>query len=92
MKLALSVGIKLLKLMEQNIQSEVDIFKAAKDTIFNIPIKIKNNSGQVLEYILQPRNKRLGLLLVPKMVKKEDIFEIKPDDLKNIIDELKNKK
>jgi len=26
------------------------------------------------------------------MVKKEDIFEIKPDDLKNIIDELKNKK
>ena len=53
------------------------------------PIKIKNNSGQVLEYIVQPRNKRLGLLLVPKMVKKEDIFEIKPDDLKNIIDELK---
>ena len=46
----------------------------------------------MLEYILQPRNKRLGLLLVPKMVKKEDIFEIKPDDLKNIIDELKNKK
>ena len=85
-------GDKIIEINGQNIQSEVDIFKAAKDTIFNIPIKIKNNSGQVLEYILQPRNKRLGLLLVPKMVKKEDIFEIKPDDLKNIIDELKNKK
>ena len=85
-------GDKIIEINGQNIQSEVDIFKAAKDTIFNIPIKIKNNSGQVLEYIVQPRNKRLGLLLVPKMVKKEDIFEIKPDDLKNIIDELKNKK
>ena len=55
-------------------------------------MKVKNNSGQVLEYIVQPRNKRLGLLLVPKMVKREDMFEIKPDDLKNIINELKNKK
>ena len=31
------------------------------------------------------------MLLVPKVVKKEDMFEIKPDDLKNIINDLKNK-
>ena len=85
-------GDKIIEINGQNISSEGDIFKAARDTIFKMPIKIKNNSGQVLEYIIQPRNKRLGLLLVPKMVRKEDMFEIKPDDLKNIIDELKNKK
>ena len=85
-------GDKIIEINGQNIKSEGDIFKAARDSILKVPIKVKNNSGQVLEYVVQPRNKRLGLLLVPKMVKREDMFEIKPDDLKNIINELKNKK
>ena len=85
-------GDKIIEINGQSIKSEGDIFKAARDSILKVPMKIKNDSGQVLEYIIQPRNKRLGLLLVPKMVKKEDMFEIRPDDLKNIIDELKNKK
>ena len=85
-------GDKIIEVNGQNIKSEGDIFKAARDSIFKVPMKVKNNSGQVLEYIIQPRNKRLGLLLVPKMVKREDMFEIKPDDIKNIINELKNKK
>ncbi len=85
-------GDKIIEINGQNIKSEGDIFKAARDCILKVPMKVKNNSGQVLEYIIQPRNKRLGLLLVPKMVKREDMFEIKPDDIKNIINELKNKK
>lgn len=85
-------GDKIIEINGQNIKSEGDIFKAARDSILKVPMKVKNNSGQVLEYIVQPRNKRLGLLLVPKIVKREDMFEIKPDDLKNIINELKNKK
>ena len=85
-------GDKIIEINGQNIKSEGDIFKVARDSILKVPMKVKNNSGQVLEYIIQPRNKRLGLLLVPKMVKREDMFEIKPDDLKNIINELKNKK
>ena len=85
-------GDKIIEINGQNIKSEGDIFKAARESILKIPIKVKNNSGQVLEYVVQPRNKRLGLLLVPKMVKIEDMMEIKPDDLKNIISELKNKR
>ena len=85
-------GDKIIEINGQNIKSEGDIFKAARESILKIPIKVKNNSGQVLEYVVQPRNKKLGLLLVPKMVKTEDMMEIKPDDLKNIISELKNKR
>ena len=85
-------GDKIIEINGQNIKSEGDIFKAARESILKIPIKVKNNSGQVLEYVVQPRNKRLGILLVPKMVKTEDMLEIKPDDLKNIISELKNKR
>lgn len=84
-------GDKIIEINGQSIKSEVDILKIARESIFKVPVKIKNNSGQVLEYIIQPRNKRLGMLLVPKLVKREDIFEIKADDLKNIINELKNK-
>ena len=85
-------GDKIIEINGQNIKSEGDIFKAARDSILKVPMKVKNNSGQVLEYVIQPRNKRLGLLLVPKMVKREDMFEIKPDDINNIINEIKNKK
>lgn len=84
-------GDKIIEINGQNISSEVDIFKAEKESIFKIPLKIKKNSGQVLDYVIQSRNKRLGLLLVPRMVKKEDIFEIKTDDFKNIINDVKNK-
>lgn len=84
-------GDKIIEINGQSIKSEVDILKIARESIFKVPVKIKNNSGQVLEYIIQPRNKRLGMLLVPRLVKREDIFEIKADDLKNIINELKNK-
>ena len=76
----------------EKIKSEVDIFNAIKESIFKISIKIKNNSGQVLEYNIQPRNKILGVLLVPKMVKREDMIEINQEDLKDIINEIKNKK
>lgn len=84
-------GDKIIEVNGEKIKSETDIFKYIKETIFKISIKIKNNSGQVLEYNLQPRNKSLGMLLVPKMIKKENIIEIKSEDLKDIIDKFKNK-
>lgn len=85
-------GDKIIEVNGEKIKSEVDIFKAIKESIFKISIKIKNNSGQVLEYNIQPRNKILGVLLVPKMVKREDMIEINQEDLKDIINEIKNKK
>ena len=42
--------------------------------------------------MVQPRNKRLGILLVPRMVKQEDILGVGADDLKKVLDELRNKK
>lgn len=85
-------GDKIVEINGASIETEGDIFKIARDSVFKIPIKVKDNSGQVLEYFIQPRNKRLGVLLVPKMVKKEDMFEIGSDDIKNIIEEIKSNK
>ena len=67
-------GDKIIEVNGEKIKSEVDIFNAIKESIFKISIKIKNNSGQVLEYNIQPRNKILGVLLVPKDVYKRQIY------------------
>ena len=55
-------------------------------------IRIKKDAGNVVEYLVQPRNKRLGILLVPKMVKQEDILGVGADDLKKVLEELREKK
>ena len=60
--------------------------------MFKMQLSVKKKSGQVLEYFVQPRNKRIGILLVPKMVKVEDIVGADTEDFKRILEELKSKK
>lgn len=85
-------GDKILAINDEVVKSETDIFKLAKDSIFKLKIRIKKDAGNVVEYLVQPRNKRLGILLVPKMVKQEDILGVGADDLKKVLEELREKK
>ena len=57
-----------------------------------LPIKIKSKHGKINDYILQPGNRRLGVLLVPRMVKSESRIDISSDEFKRILEELKSKK
>lgn len=85
-------GDKILAINDEIIQSETDIFKIARDSIFKLKIKIKKDAGNIVEYLVQPRNKRLGILLVPKVVKEEDVLGVGKDDFKKMLEELRNKK
>lgn len=85
-------GDKIIAINDEEVKSEIDIFKIAKDSIFKLRIKIKKDAGNVVEYLVQPKNKRLGILLVPKMVNHEDIVGVGSDDLKKILEELRDKK
>lgn len=85
-------GDKIIAINDELIKSETDILKIAKDNIFKLKIKIKKDAGNIVEYFVQPKNKRLGMLLVPRMVRKEDIVGVGADDLKRILDELRNQK
>lgn len=85
-------GDKILSINGTSVTSEADILKAAKDGMFKMQLSVKKKSGQVLEYFVQPRNKRIGILLVPKMVKVEDIVGADTEDFKRILEELKSKK
>ena len=84
-------GDKVISVNNQNVQSEIDILKIAKDSIFEIAIKIKKEKGSIVEYLIRPKNKRLGILLVPKFTD-EKIIKVNPNEIKKIIEDLKNKK
>lgn len=85
-------GDKILEINNKKVLSEVDIFNTVKDSTVNITIKIKKFSGQIKDYKVEPKDRKIGILLVPKMIRKEDALEVENDDFKKILDELKKKK
>ena len=85
-------GDKILEINNQKVISEVDIFHTIKDSTVDITIKIKKFSGEIRDYVLKPKDKRIGLLLVPKMIRTESALGVENDDFKKILDELKKKK
>lgn len=85
-------GDKILAINGEPVTSEVDILKAVKESTAMLPIKIKSQYGKINDYILQPGNRRLGVLLVPRMVKSESRIDISSDEFKRILEELKSKK
>lgn len=85
-------GDKILEINGQKIESEGEVFKIVRDNIFKLTIKIRTKTGNIVEYLVQPRNKRLGMLLVPKMVKLDSIVSLDTDDFKKVLEELRSKK
>jgi len=85
-------GDKILEINNKKVLSEVDIFHTVKDSNHNITIKIKKFSGEIIDYVIKSKDKRVGILLVPKIIKKEDALDVENDDFKKILEELKKKK
>ncbi|MBU3108102.1 PDZ domain-containing protein [Clostridium gasigenes] len=85
-------GDKILEINNKKVLSEVDIFYTVKDSTIDITIKIKKFSGEIIDYVIKPKNKRVGILLVPKMIRKEDALGVENDDFKKILDEMRKKK
>ncbi|MBX7409611.1 PDZ domain-containing protein [Clostridium chauvoei] len=84
-------GDKIIKINDKPVLSEVEIFKAVRDNIYDITLTVKSISGEISEHVVKPINKRIGILLVPKMVKREDAIDINNDDFKKILEDLKRK-
>ena len=85
-------GDKILAVNGEAVTSEVDILNAVKEATSTLPIKIKSRYGKINDYILQLGNRRLGVLLVPRMIKDESRIDIGSDEFKRILEQLKIKK
>lgn len=85
-------GDKILEINNKKVLSEVDIFNSVKDSSINITIKVKKISGEMIDYVVKPKDKRIGILLVPKIIRREDALDVENNDFKKILDELKKRK
>ena len=85
-------GDKIMEVNNVKTVSEVEIFKIVRDSIEEISFKIRRISGEMLDLTIIPKNKRLGLLLVPKMVKVDDALSVDNDDFKKVLEQMKRKR
>lgn len=84
-------GDKILEINNEKIISEVDIFNTVRSTFTEINFKIRKISGEIVDLSVLPKKKRIGMLVVPKTVKKEDTIKIDNDNFKKILEEMKRK-
>lgn len=85
-------GDKIIQVNDIKAISEVEIFKIVKDNIHEISLKIRKISGEIVDLKVIPKNKRLGLLLVPKMVNVENALSVDNDNFKKVLEEMKRKR
>ena len=85
-------GDKILEVNKNKVISEVEIFKEVRESFSEIPFKIKKISGEIVDLNIKPKNKRIGMLLVPKMVKVDSTLSVDNDDFKKILEEMKRKR
>lgn len=85
-------GDKIIQVNDIKAVSEVEIFKNVKDNLHEISLKIRKISGEIVDLKVIPKNKRLGLLLVPKMVNVENALSVDNDNFKKVLEEMKRKR
>lgn len=88
----LCIGDKILKINDEVVTSEKQIFSIIRESIFPIKFQVKKCTGEIKDYSIKPREKKIGMLLVPKMVKKEDMLSFHSEDFKKVLEQLKKEK
>ncbi|MDU5105951.1 PDZ domain-containing protein [Clostridium sp.] len=84
-------GDKILAVNGQEVLSEIEIFKVVRENLNEIPFRVKKISGEIVDLRILPKNKKVGMLLVPRMVKADSAISVDNDDFKKVLDEMKRK-
>lgn len=84
-------GDKILEVNGEKVLSEVEIFKAVRENFNEISFKVKKITGEIVDLSILPKNKKVGMLLVPRMVKVDNTISVDNDDFKKVLDEMKKK-
>ena len=85
-------GDKILEVNKSKVISEVEIFQAVRESFSEISFRIKKISGEIVDLSIIPKNKRIGMLLVPRMVNVEDAISVDNENFKEVLEEMKRKR
>ena len=90
-KFGVDVGSKILSINNKNINSEAESYSILKANWYNAVLKIKDSKGIIREIQFRHnKNTRLGMLLVPRNVAKEDIIPVNDNSFKSVLSKFKN--
>lgn len=85
-------GDKIVEVNNQRVISEVEVLMAIKQNCADLALKIRKVSGEIVDYSIKAYNKRIGILIVPRMINKNNIKGIDNDsNFKKLLDELRKK-
>src|SRR5471030_1317210 len=86
----IDIESKLLSINDKNINSEAEAYSILRESLYNAVLKIKDSKGVIKDIKFRNnKNTRLGVLLVPRSVDKEDIIAVDDGSFKNILDRFK---
>jgi hypothetical protein len=87
----IDVENKLLLINNKTIDSESEAYSIMKENLYNAVLKIKDSNGIIKDIEFRhTRNTRLGMLLVPRSVEKEDVIPIDDSSFKSVLSALKS--
>ena len=90
-KFGVDVGSKILSINNKNINSESESYSILKANWYNAILKIKDSKGIIRDIEFRHnKNTRLGMLLVPRNVDKEDVIPVDDSSFKSVFSKLKN--
>ena len=85
-------GDKIIEINNEKVESELQIYKLAKESYVDLSFKIKKLTGEFITFKYKPtKNKSLGMVLVPRVIKKEDVIDFEANKFREILNRLKNK-
>lgn len=85
-------GDKIIEINDEKIFSELDAYNRIRESYLDMEVKIKDRKGHIISHSLKAnQDKRIGVVLVPKMVKTEDMINLDKKGFNEILDKLKDK-
>ncbi|SFD21840.1 signal protein PDZ [Clostridium uliginosum] len=89
--LGLRAGNKVISINDKIINSEAEMYVILKESLYNANLKIEDSTGIIKELKVKTnKGKRLGMILVPRMVEEKDKVMIKDNKFSEVLNKLKS--
>ena len=88
----LKPGDKIIKLNDNYVESEKDIYAISKEYLNNIILKVQDRRGVIRDVSIKgEKNRKLGVVLVPKSVPIDKAVAFKEKNFSEVLDKMKEK-
>lgn len=86
----LEIGDKILSINGNDVDSEKEIYKILKKSLYRVTIKVKKKDNTIEEFVhIHDKTRRFGMLLVPRKIFKDETTDVKENSFQAVLEEIK---